>query len=614
MRGAGPHGGPPERRRTSGGSSSAPRAIALLAVETARALGRGRDAGRAEPARLGARDARAAARTRRASSSRWPRSRRGRSTPSSSARLPLDDPEEAATAALQTGTAGRGRRRHRVPARAAARRRLRGDRRAAPARPAPALGAGAAGLRAGRRDPAPGRGRAPPAARRRRRGGGAAARARRGRRARASAALEQAVAYLEEALAIAPDARRAVARARRARGLARTPRARPRRRSAARSRCSRRPSRWSCARAWLRRARAYHGPICVPRVVLESARTALELLEPSRPAGQRGAKRGAGRMRLGRGGRRQRRGGGAAAGAAQRRALRERRLAHLRRRPRARARADAARALRRVLRPVDRRWRGGRASRPAGPRLRRAGSTPPARRPRPGSTSARSSSSIAATAAIAGHGLQSIEVHVLAARSFVLRRIGTARRTRAARRGRAGARGAARASRTLLAMASHDRGLVALEEGDCERAAELLAASLVDGAPISRPLTRLALAEALARGGHPERGGRAGARDRARAGPPERLPRRARAAARPRPGTDRARARELDEAERAARGVDRRLGAPARRGPSAPDSITTVLADLGRPVVGLVEPERELARARADLEAITRGEPNAVVP
>jgi hypothetical protein len=34
------------------------------------------------------------------------------------------------------------------------------------------------------------------------------------------------------------------------------------------------------------------------------------------------------------------------------------------------------------------------------------------------------------------------------------------------------------------------------------------------------------------------------------------------------------------------------------------DSITSVLADLGRPVVGLVEPERELERARSDLEAI----------
>ena len=35
------------------------------------------------------------------------------------------------------------------------------------------------------------------------------------------------------------------------------------------------------ARAWLRRARAYHGPICVPRAVLESADTALELLQGS---------------------------------------------------------------------------------------------------------------------------------------------------------------------------------------------------------------------------------------------------------------------------------------------------------------------------------------------
>ena len=44
------------------------------------------------------------------------------------------------------------------------------------------------------------------------------------------------------------------------------------------------------------------------------------------------------------------------------------------------------------------------------------------------------------------------------------------------------------------------------------------------------------------------------------------------------------------------------------------ESITTVLADLGRPVVGIVEPERELAAARADLHAIRKGSPNAVVP
>jgi hypothetical protein len=43
------------------------------------------------------------------------------------------------------------------------------------------------------------------------------------------------------------------------------------------------------------------------------------------------------------------------------------------------------------------------------------------------------------------------------------------------------------------------------------------------------------------------------------------------------------------------------------------ESLTTVLADLGRPVVGLVEPERELARARTDLQAIGEGRDSAVV-
>jgi hypothetical protein len=44
------------------------------------------------------------------------------------------------------------------------------------------------------------------------------------------------------------------------------------------------------------------------------------------------------------------------------------------------------------------------------------------------------------------------------------------------------------------------------------------------------------------------------------------------------------------------------------------DSLAGVLADLGRPVVGLVEPERELARARADLQAIQEGRSSAVIP
>ncbi|HWF74292.1 MAG TPA: AAA family ATPase [Solirubrobacteraceae bacterium] len=44
------------------------------------------------------------------------------------------------------------------------------------------------------------------------------------------------------------------------------------------------------------------------------------------------------------------------------------------------------------------------------------------------------------------------------------------------------------------------------------------------------------------------------------------------------------------------------------------ESMTTVLADLGRPVVGLVEPERELARTKAELLALTKGSLRAVVP
>jgi thioester reductase-like protein len=44
------------------------------------------------------------------------------------------------------------------------------------------------------------------------------------------------------------------------------------------------------------------------------------------------------------------------------------------------------------------------------------------------------------------------------------------------------------------------------------------------------------------------------------------------------------------------------------------DSITAVLADLGRPVVGLITPERELTRAQTELESIAEGDPNAVIP
>jgi tetratricopeptide (TPR) repeat protein len=218
--------------------------------------------------------------------------------------------------------------------------------------------------------------------------------------------------------------------------------------------------------------------------------------------------------------------------------------------------------------------------------------------------------------ALAGQGLQSLEIHLLAARSFVLRSAGRIDEARAAaecERELADRLGHAE----LVAMAEHDRGLVALAEGEYAAAVDGLGASLVEGAPISRPLTRLALGEALARAGQPDL-----AREQIRATvlepvrpsdfPETLVPRLARVQ-----GLIALAAG--DEAEAAARlaeavaGWERVVDRSVRA-----DSITAVLADLGRPVVGLVEPERELARARADLESISsparEGSPNAVVP
>jgi tetratricopeptide (TPR) repeat protein len=168
-----------------------------------------------------------------------------------------------------------------------------------------------------------------------------------------------------------------------------------------------------------------------------------------------------------------------------------------------------------------------------------------------------------------------------------------------------------------LATASHDRGLVALEDGDYELAAELLRASLVDHAPISRPVTRIALAEVLARGGRPEQAAeelRTAVLEPVRPSdfPATLVPRLARvqgliALA----SCDFAVAR--GRIEESIAGWERLLAANIRA-----DSLAGVLADLGRPVVGLVEPDRELQRARADLAMIPssaeKGSLDAVVP
>ena len=166
----------------------------------------------------------------------------------------------------------------------------------------------------------------------------------------------------------------------------------------------------------------------------------------------------------------------------------------------------------------------------------------------------------------------------------------------------------------LLAMASHDRGLTALAAGEFNSAAALLAASLLPaGAPISRPVTRLALAEALARGGQPDAATeqlRETVQEPVRPSdfPAALVPRLTRVQgliALAREDRSEARRRLTEAIAGWERLVQRAVLA---------DSITGVLADLGRPVVGLVTPEHELERARTELELIAEGDPNAVVP
>jgi DNA-binding SARP family transcriptional activator/tetratricopeptide (TPR) repeat protein len=432
--------------------------------------------------------------------------------------------------------------------------------------------------------------------------------------ARAVAALEQAVGYLEEALAIAPSraelwlelgeveawrGRREQAEAAFARALALLEGGEP----------------LALARAWLLRARAYHGPICVPRAVLESAGHAIELLKRTKlPADGERSEAIAARAWA-----------EAVAGSVQEA---ERLLVALS--------ADGpgsddlrtydaghARAL--LL------MRRGRFIESYGPSIAAGEAIARADRPDLSYGCWVNAASAAAAAGeperalefldrgmvgLAGRGLQSLEIHLLAARSFVLRGLGRLDDARIAAESEQ-ALAEQLAQPELLAMASHDRGLVALQQGRHELAATLLAGSLVQGAPISRPLTRLALAEALALDGRPEQ-----AAEEVRATvlepvapsdfPKALVPRLARvqglvALARDQPEEAQRRIEEsIAGWERLAEGTDRA------------ESITTALADLGRPVVGLVEPERELARARADLQAIRssagKGDLNAVVP
>jgi predicted ATPase len=431
--------------------------------------------------------------------------------------------------------------------------------------------------------------------------------------ARALAALDQAAAYLEEALAIAPGRaeswlelgeleawrggrERAEAAFTRAVELLQT--APP----------------LELARAWLRRARAYHGPICDPRGVLQSTREALELIERSdQPAHEERSEALAARAWA-----------EAVAGSVEEA---ERLLAGL----------GAASAEQDDLRTYDvgharalALMRRGQFVESYGPSIAAGDAIARAGRPdlaygcwanAAGAATAAGDHERAlefldrGMAAIAGQGLESLAIHLMAARSFVLRRLGWLGEARSAAESEQ-----ALAERLgqpeLQAMATHDRGLVALQEGDLELAAGLLTESLVEGAPISRPLTRLALAEALAGCGQPEQAAeqvRATVLEPVRASdfPDALVPRLARVQGL----IARARGQHEQAEERLQESIVGWERLVARGRPA--ESMNAVLADLGRPVVGLVEPERELSRARAELQSLLstgKGRSSALVP
>jgi tetratricopeptide (TPR) repeat protein len=205
--------------------------------------------------------------------------------------------------------------------------------------------------------------------------------------------------------------------------------------------------------------------------------------------------------------------------------------------------------------------------------------------------------------ALRGQRLGWLEVQLLAARAHVLARLGRLADARAAAEEEAAVADRVDAP-DLRATAEHDRGMVALAMGDDPLAASLLDAALRRDAPVSRPLARLARAEALARLGRcdeAEEEVRATVLEPVRPGdfPETLVPRLTRvqgliAAAR---GDIALAERRLEEA---AAGWRRMLDRS-----SDGERYTSAFADLARPpVLGLVEPERELDRVVAELREL----------
>ncbi len=168
----------------------------------------------------------------------------------------------------------------------------------------------------------------------------------------------------------------------------------------------------------------------------------------------------------------------------------------------------------------------------------------------------------------------------------------------------------------MVATATHDAGLIALQVGRYAEAADLLGQALAGGAEVSRPTAALARAEALARAGDPEAATaalRAAVLEPvARADQPWSLVPRMTgiqgliAAAR---GDAMLARRRFGEA---AEGWRRMLGSASA---ATAEGYLANLVDLGRPpVVGLVEPARELARLDQELAALATVNPSVADP
>jgi DNA-binding SARP family transcriptional activator/tetratricopeptide (TPR) repeat protein len=206
----------------------------------------------------------------------------------------------------------------------------------------------------------------------------------------------------------------------------------------------------------------------------------------------------------------------------------------------------------------------------------------------------------AADAAVAAtRGTTVIELPCLAARAFVLSRLGRHADALAVA-GEELAKAERMDSPAAAALARHDAGLIALAAGRHLEAADLLEQAIAEGAEVSRPAARLARAEALARSGRPEEAAaevRQAALEPVRDGdqPWALVPRMARvqgliALAR---GDHALARRRLGEA---VAGWQRHLR------PDAGTEFTANFVDLGRPpIVGLVEPGWELRRLTAEL-------------